>query len=107
LKALDNSEDDLRLRCLWPAFTLKEPHERGKLPTQFSKQGRGAAEVMAARLGDVLYWAGCLIGGLLVINGIWPYVETQRYHSDMLWVVGAGVVCWLIGRACRYVLAGR
>ena len=62
---------------------------------------------MLARLGDVLYWAGCLIGGLLVINVIWSYIETQRYSRDDLFIVGVGVVCWLIGRACRYVLAGR
>jgi hypothetical protein len=68
---------------------------------------------MAARLGYVIYWLGCLAAGILVFGPlilmfvIWPSVEPVT--SDY-WLIGysicLGVVSWMIGRAARYILAG-
>ena len=70
--------------------------------------GRGESP-MAARLGNVLYWAASLVaGGFLVFGGL---VLTFNRGPDGPFIAGAfvgiGVVVWLVGRACRYVLAGR
>jgi hypothetical protein len=59
---------------------------------------------MLARLGEVLYLAGCT-----ATAAIW-LTEGVRSQTDLRAVVGAlvsGAVIWLIGWACRYVLAGR
>lgn len=67
---------------------------------------------MLARLGNVLYWAGTGIAALCVIGGgafaisIYNYNRADAYFIGALWLVSAAVI-WLIGRACRYVLAGR
>lgn len=63
---------------------------------------------MAERLGIVLYWTGVIITGLLVVLAAFIFNEPGR-DSWILALVfaGAGVVVWLIGRACKYVLAGR
>ena len=62
---------------------------------------------MLARLGNVLYWTGCLLGILLVVAAVALYSDApmDRLHSAIY--IGLAVVVWLIGRACRYVLAGR
>src|SRR5262245_12846170 len=64
---------------------------------------------MLARLGNVLYWLGCIAAVVIVgFAGIVYFSEGQR-PSDLPVVVVLGViaaVAWLIGRACRYVLAG-
>jgi hypothetical protein len=57
---------------------------------------------MLARLGDVLYWAGCLIAAAFI--GLELHA---RNPSDWLFVISFSVVMWLLGRAARYVLAGR
>ena len=65
---------------------------------------------MLARLGNVLYWLGCIVAALLVIGGFALWFSEGRYRPDGYNVlIGFGVVAfvvWLIGRACRYVLAG-
>ena len=67
---------------------------------------------MLARLGNVLYWTGCLLGILLVAAAVAFYSLAKRgTPEELLFIsallIGLGVVVWLIGRACRYVLAGR
>jgi hypothetical protein len=66
---------------------------------------------MLARLGEVLYWAGSVLGGLLVLAAVAFYNYASIKPGEILLVtaflIGFGVVLWLIGRACRYVLAGR
>ena len=67
---------------------------------------------MLARLGDVLYWTGCLLGILLVAAAVAFYnLAANITPKDMTLVlailIGLGLIVWLIGRACRYVLAGR
>jgi hypothetical protein len=71
-----------------------------------NKQGDGRGS-MLARLGNVLYWTGCLLGILLVAAAVALYSPDymDRVHSAIY--IGLAVVVWLIGRACRYVLAGR
>jgi hypothetical protein len=66
---------------------------------------------MIERLGQVIYWA--LSGlGVLIVLGSWVLLYN---HADGITDPGLGIVmsliaggiCWLIGRACLYVLAGR
>ena len=63
---------------------------------------------MLARLGEVVYWAGC---GLAVIwIGMGLYASFDREHprwEDFALAGGGAVLIWLIGRATRYVLAGK
>jgi hypothetical protein len=65
---------------------------------------------MLARLGDELYWVGCAIAGCLVLIAF--IAALNGHEHDWGLIVGAfflvaKVIAWLIGRACRYVLAGR
>lgn len=66
---------------------------------------------MAERVGNVLYWLGCIIAALIAIAGIYVYIMEGLSRSDGLAITGgffvAAFVPWLIGRACRYILAGR
>ena len=64
---------------------------------------------MVARLGDVLYWA-CLLIGLA-----WLAVCVLSLQSSFETLTGAklafalvpAALAWLVGKAFRYVLAGR
>jgi hypothetical protein len=74
---------------------------------------------MAARLGDVLYWLGnsvavlaaVLFVGILVAwnveapPGHPPYIRNPERTFALLIFVGA--VSCLLGRAARYILAGK
>jgi hypothetical protein len=64
---------------------------------------------MLARLGNVLYWAGCAFAILSVGLAVFMALSPGAYNPVSMVVFGAviGVVLWLMGRACRYVLAGR
>jgi hypothetical protein len=63
---------------------------------------------MLARLGQVLYWAGCGFGTIILIGGIlmgfaigglgWPIAFTAGVIAAMI---------WLLGRAALFVLAGK
>jgi|AmaraimetP72IA01_FD_contig_31_5726939_length_267_multi_13_in_0_out_0_1 hypothetical protein len=65
---------------------------------------------MVARLGNVLYWTGWLIGSGFVLLAIFAiaYRVATGQPPDLPSVgalfVGFGVIAWTI--ACRYVLAG-
>jgi len=63
---------------------------------------------MAARLGEVLYWAASLIAVLIL--GIVAYGALfgggRAEPFALVVFVGGAVAVWLIGIACRYVLAG-
>lgn len=70
---------------------------------------------MTARLGQVLYWFGCLAAGLCVAGGAAMAIIMQQSHNAadvasaniMGAVIAAmGIIPWLIGRACKYVLTG-
>jgi hypothetical protein len=58
---------------------------------------------MLARLGDVLYWAGCQLAVLLVAAATVLVLNL----FELLILIGLAVIVWMISRACRYVLAGR
>ena len=63
---------------------------------------------MAARLGNVIYWAACGIAtlGLLLTT----YVAIGAAEGSAFWatVYGASAVgVWLLGRAARYILSAR
>jgi hypothetical protein len=62
---------------------------------------------MVARLGHVLGWTGNIVGGLLMLMGAyWGLFGTVDKMATFLFFFVPGVVIFLIGRACRYVLAG-
>jgi hypothetical protein len=65
---------------------------------------------LLARLGDVLYWTTASLSALIIIVGI-P-AGLNEVAPDKGWTLIAvffviAAVIWLLGRACRYVLAGR
>ena len=61
---------------------------------------------LLAKLGVVLYWLGCLLAVvLLIIAGL--LLGGNPNYQGAAFVGGVSVVCWLVGRACMYVLAGR
>jgi hypothetical protein len=63
---------------------------------------------MASRLGNVLYWLGCLIAAVIFIGG-YLMMSGGGYKlqfPDYLVIGLPAIVAWLIGRAFRYVLAG-
>jgi hypothetical protein len=67
---------------------------------------------MAERLGNVLYWAATAVAiPLLLLGGLmcyYNYLHGALYYYTTAWPTFlAGVAIWLLGRACRYVLAGR
>jgi formate/nitrite transporter FocA (FNT family) len=62
-----------------------------------------------AKLGNVLYWLGCIIAALIVGVAIALYVNEGSARSDDLPKVGflilIAAIVWAIGHACRFVLA--
>ena len=66
---------------------------------------------MAERIGNVLYWLGCIVAGLTALLGVGIYLAEGQNKNDGLMVMGFvfvfAFIAWLIGRACRYILAGR
>ena len=68
---------------------------------------------MAAHLGHALYWALSGIALLLVGAAVYGAVDDFRRGIDLEGdglfgtIVALAVAMWLIGRACRFVLAER
>jgi hypothetical protein len=70
---------------------------------------------MTARLGDVLYWIGCIVATVIfaftIYMEIYFWITGQQNADGMMQVelafVAVAVGVWLVGRACRYVLGGR
>jgi hypothetical protein len=60
---------------------------------------------MLERLANVIYWTTSTIA-LLMIPWGW-YVGPERERPTVLFGAGIAVGIWLIGRAVRYVLAGK
>lgn len=85
----------------------------GPPPVSHGASGGASDLSTAARLGNVLYWIGCGVAALwvlfllamLLISGV-P-VRGDQTLPTLLYVGVTGSIPWLIGRACRYVLAGR
>jgi hypothetical protein len=69
----------------------------------------GATE-MLARLGNVLYWLGCILAALIIAAAIVEWFGEAQYLPNG-WVIifefaVFAFVVWGIGRMCRYVLSG-
>jgi hypothetical protein len=64
---------------------------------------------MITRLADVIYWTANALVLLLIPYFVWAwYVGPERERSGAVLVGSIGVPgIWLIGRAVRYVLAGK
>lgn len=70
---------------------------------------------MAARLGNVIYWFCAGFAAILVALPLLMIVfllrPTNAGYADGLLMMGAsmaaGVLLFLVGRAARYILAGR
>ena len=63
---------------------------------------------MIERLGNALYWTSCIISGLFLLAAAAGAVF--GHGPDRIFTIGIYVaialVAWIIGRACRYGLAG-
>jgi hypothetical protein len=64
---------------------------------------------MLARLGHIGYWLGCVLAAVALVTGV--FILQHGPDQDYRWVVyvasiGGAVVLWLLGRACKYFLAG-
>jgi len=63
---------------------------------------------MPARLGQAIYLAACAIAALMLLYGVYLVLTLpQGERSPALGTVVLSVVIWMVGRALRYVLAGR
>lgn len=62
---------------------------------------------MVERLGNVLYWTGCIaamgVAGFFV--SVIPYAGFNWEIAGFSVSLAAG--CWAFGRALRYILSGR
>lgn len=70
---------------------------------------------MTERLGNVLYWLGCIIATCVAIGGIILFYfmltggnTTDRESAPLIGglVIASALIPLAIGRACRYVLSG-
>jgi hypothetical protein len=65
---------------------------------------------MAERIGNVLYWLGCIIAALVAAIGIGVYVVEGHGRGDGMMMLVVFLILafipWLIGRALRYILSG-
>ena len=70
--------------------------------------GRGESPIVT-RLGDVLYWAASLVAaGLALFAGAVAVLNTGPDGPFIATIFAfIAVIVWLVGRACRYGLAGR
>ncbi len=67
---------------------------------------------MLARLGNVLYWAGCAAAAFLVGMALVRLVFDQSVATRVAWKqlgfsIAIAVVVWLASRAAKYVFAGK
>ena len=62
---------------------------------------------MLARLGDVIYWLGCIAGSMVLAVGIFDYWFGQGGLVVLISWAALAFGLWLIGEAIRYILAAR
>jgi hypothetical protein len=62
-----------------------------------------------ARLGDVLYWLGCILAAIVVVWGAVFCFRGEHGGDPYLFsvVAVAAFSIWVIGRALRYILSGK
>ena len=63
---------------------------------------------MLARLGDVLYWLGCILAAIVVVwGGVFAFRGEHADDPYLFCVVAvAAFSIWVIGRALRFILSG-
>jgi hypothetical protein len=61
------------------------------------------------RLGDILYWIGCILAAVVVAWGAIFCFGGKHTDDPYLFsiVVVAAFSIWIIGRALRYILSGK
>ena len=64
---------------------------------------------MLARLGDVLYWLGCILAAIVVVWGALFCFRADQGDDPYLFLIVAVAAfsIWVIGRAFRYILSGK
>jgi uncharacterized membrane protein len=65
--------------------------------------------MILARLGNVLYWLGCILAALIIAAAIAEWFGVAQYRPNG-WVIifefaVFAFVVWVIGRMCRYLLS--
>jgi hypothetical protein len=60
---------------------------------------------MLARLGNVLYWAACIIAVILVGIGIEQVSQPRNNSGVFFFFAVPALIIWAVGRALRYILA--
>jgi hypothetical protein len=62
-----------------------------------------------SRLGDVLYWLGCILAAIVVVwGGVFAFRGGHDDDPYLFSVVAvAAFAVWVIGRALRYILSGK
>jgi cobalamin biosynthesis protein CobD/CbiB len=65
---------------------------------------------VAARLGDVLYWLGCILAVLFLPLPFLALIDFLNGHPQTVfhpeYFIGMAILSWLTGRTLRYVFAG-
>jgi hypothetical protein len=63
---------------------------------------------MLARLGDVLFWLGCILAAIVVVWGAVFYFSGDGADDPYLFslVAVAAFAVWVIGLALRHLLSG-
>jgi cobalamin biosynthesis protein CobD/CbiB len=65
---------------------------------------------VAARLGDVLYWLGCILAVLFLPLPLLALIDFLNGHPQTIfhpeYLIGAAILSWLTGRTLGYVFAG-
>jgi hypothetical protein len=61
---------------------------------------------MAARLGNGLYWLGCIVAAAFIAFDMYDAAQNGIIGHTRVFFLSA-VIAWLIGRACQYLLAGK
>jgi hypothetical protein len=65
---------------------------------------------MAGRIGNVLYWLGCIVAVLVAGTGVAIYVADGAKNDGLIllgFVLVLAAIPWAIGRAVLYVLSAR
>jgi hypothetical protein len=62
-----------------------------------------------SRLGEVLYWLGCILAAIVVVwGGVFAFRGDHDDDPYLFSVVAvAAFAVWVIGRALRYILSGK
>jgi hypothetical protein len=91
------------------AFIPKDPNAERRpsvignffWPATFKAQPSGVA-----RFGRVLHWLFAMGAAAFVIGGVYTLFATYDTNTGLALIAFGGGICFLIGRALRYILAG-